>query len=132
MHHEDLEKVERVVFCSGEVFYDLDKYRKDNGITNTAIIRVEQLYPFHDEMMLAIVSQFSKASKFVWCQEEPKNMGAYTFIAHLAESLQTIFAIQGEKLVPLLRRDQRQCTRANKMLFGGRFQCLTFRISFPI
>ena len=73
--------VERIVFCSGKVFYDLNQHRNENNIENTAILRVEQLYPFNDTMVKALVSQFPNVKKFVWCQEEPQNMGAWTFIA---------------------------------------------------
>jgi len=69
------------VFCSGKVFYDLNQHREEAGIDNTAILRVEQLYPFHDEMVKALVAQYPNVTKFVWCQEEPQNMGAWTFIA---------------------------------------------------
>jgi 2-oxoglutarate dehydrogenase E1 component len=76
------------VFCSGKVFYDLNQHRNEKDITNTAILRVEQLYPFNDSMVKALVSQFPNVSKFVWCQEEPQNMGAWTFIApHLMTTL---------------------------------------------
>jgi len=98
MHHEQPEQIERIVFCSGKVFYDIDKHRKDKGITNAAVIRVEQLYPFHDEMVKALVSQFPNAAKFVWCQEEPKNMGAYTFVApRLSEALDSHIRYSGRK-----------------------------------
>jgi len=78
---DDPSKIERIVFCSGKVFYDLNQHRNEKLITNTAIIRVEQLYPFNDTMVKALVSEFPNAKKFVWCQEEPQNMGAWTFIA---------------------------------------------------
>lgn len=98
MEHANPEKIDRVVFCSGKVFYDIDKHRKDAAITNAAVIRVEQLYPFHDEMVKAIVSQFPNAKKFVWCQEEPMNMGAYTYISpRLSETLDTRIRYAGRK-----------------------------------
>jgi 2-oxoglutarate dehydrogenase E1 component len=77
----NLADVSRVIFCSGKVYYDLVAHRQENGIENAAIIRVEQLYPFHRELVSAIVSQYSKATSFVWCQEEPLNMGAWSYIA---------------------------------------------------
>lgn len=98
MHHENPEAIVRVIFCSGKVFYDIDNYRKENGITNAAVIRVEQLYPFHSDMVKAITSQFANASKFVWCQEEPKNMGAYTFVAPLlGDTLESHIRYSGRK-----------------------------------
>ncbi|RYD38332.1 MAG: 2-oxoglutarate dehydrogenase E1 component [Verrucomicrobiaceae bacterium] len=78
--------VNRVVFCSGKVFYDLMAYRTEHNIENAAIIRIEQLYPFHKEMVGAIIGQYPNATEFIWCQEEPQNMGAWSFIfTHLEE-----------------------------------------------
>jgi 2-oxoglutarate dehydrogenase E1 component len=72
--------VSRLVFCTGKVFYDLMAHRQEKGIGNAAIIRIEQLYPFHREMVEAIAGQYPNASHFVWCQEEPLNMGAWSYI----------------------------------------------------
>jgi 2-oxoglutarate dehydrogenase E1 component len=72
--------VSLIIFCTGKVYYDLMAYRQEKGIENAAIIRIEQLYPFHREMVEAIISQYSSASHFVWCQEEPLNMGAWSYI----------------------------------------------------
>jgi len=73
--------VERIIFCSGKVFYDLRKFRRENGLTDrAAIIRIEQLYPLNSEKILRICEQYTNATKRVWCQEEPENMGAWTFI----------------------------------------------------
>jgi 2-oxoglutarate dehydrogenase E1 component len=72
--------VNRIVFCSGKVFYDLMAHRQEHNIENAAIIRIEQLYPFHKEMVAAIIGQYPNVSNFVWCQEEPLNMGAWSFI----------------------------------------------------
>lgn len=76
------ENVSRVVFCSGKVFYDLLAYREENGIKNAAIVRIEQLYPFHFDAVKQAISPYSSAKKFVWCQEEPLNMGAWSYIQH--------------------------------------------------
>ena len=74
------EEIDRIVFCSGKVFYDLVQHRKEQNIDNTVILRVEQLYPFHTDMVKELVGQFPNAKKFVWCQEEPLNMGAWFYI----------------------------------------------------
>ena len=79
--HQNPAAIQRVIFCSGKVFYDLDAFRKEHNIHDTAIIRVEQLYPFHHELAALFVSEFQNARQFVWCQEEPENMGAWTYIA---------------------------------------------------
>jgi 2-oxoglutarate dehydrogenase E1 component len=74
-------KVERVIFCSGKVYYDLIKYRKENNLTDAAaIIRIEQLYPLYKEKVARLTKPYINAKKTIWCQEEPENMGAWTFI----------------------------------------------------
>jgi 2-oxoglutarate dehydrogenase E1 component len=84
---KDAKKVNRVVLCSGKVYYDLLKARaEDENRANTAIVRIEQLYPLHDERLNAILKRYPAAKHIVWCQEEPKNNGAWTYIApHIAE-----------------------------------------------
>ncbi len=75
------ERVTRLVFCSGKVYYDLLAYRNEHRLRNTALIRVEQLYPFHWELVKKIVARYPRANKkWVWCQEEPLNMGAWSYI----------------------------------------------------
>jgi len=74
------DEIDRIVFCSGKVYYDLVQYRKEQGIDNTVLLRMEQLYPFHSEMVQERVAEFPNAKKFVWCQEEPLNMGAWSYI----------------------------------------------------
>ncbi len=74
-------RVTRLVFCSGKVYYDLLEYRNSRELRNVAIIRVEQLYPFHWELLREIVARYPRANKkWVWCQEEPLNMGAWGYI----------------------------------------------------
>ena len=86
MVFENPDQVKRVVLCSGKVYYDLVAYRNDHTISDTAIIRIEQLYPFHGEMLKAIIAQFASVESFIWCQEEPKNMGAWTYVAPQLEA----------------------------------------------
>jgi 2-oxoglutarate dehydrogenase E1 component len=74
------DKVSRVIFCSGKVYYDLLKHRESGGYSDAAIIRVEQLYPLHDEKLQNAAKKFRRAKQFVWCQEEPENMGAFSYI----------------------------------------------------
>ncbi len=79
-------KPDRIILCSGKVFYDLHDYRVTNAIDDTMIVRVEQLYPLHSEKIAAIAKAVGKKAKLIWCQEESQNMGAWTFIApHLEE-----------------------------------------------
>ena len=74
------ERVSRVIFCSGKVYYDLLTYREEQQIKDAAIVRVEQLYPLNREGVKMAISPYSNAKKFIWCQEEPLNMGAWSFM----------------------------------------------------
>ncbi|MFL6584006.1 MAG: 2-oxoglutarate dehydrogenase E1 component [Chthoniobacterales bacterium] len=76
----DTKESERVILCSGKVYYDLLNYRNEQKITNAAIVRVEQLYPFRDNKLREAVARFGQNVKIVWCQDEPQNMGAWNFI----------------------------------------------------
>jgi 2-oxoglutarate dehydrogenase E1 component len=74
------DKVKRIIFCSGKVYYDLMNYRAERKIGNAAIIRIEQLYPLAEKKLREMLKPFPKSAKLVWCQEEPQNMGAWSFI----------------------------------------------------
>lgn len=73
------DKIRRVVVCTGKVYYDLYEEREKRGIDDVYLMRVEQLYPFP---LKALVGEFGrfKNAEVVWCQEEPKNMGAWSFV----------------------------------------------------
>lgn len=73
------DKIRRVVICTGKVYYDLLEEREKRGIDDVYLMRVEQLYPFPAKSLAAELSRFKKAD-VVWCQEEPKNMGSWTFV----------------------------------------------------
>ncbi|MDR0296419.1 MAG: 2-oxoglutarate dehydrogenase E1 component [Rickettsia sp.] len=84
-------EVTRVILCSGKVYYDLLEKREEKTISDMVIIRLEQLYPFEKDIVIKILGKYNKAKEFIWCQEEPKNMGAWNFIKdHLNESLKDI------------------------------------------
>ena len=81
------EEIERVILCSGKVYYDLLNHRETQKITNAAIVRMEQLYPLAGERLCAVLKPFRQARKFVWCQEESQNMGAWSYIDPLLRAL---------------------------------------------
>ncbi|WP_341503989.1 2-oxoglutarate dehydrogenase E1 component [Gallaecimonas sp. GXIMD4217] len=78
----DPKAVKRVVFCAGKVYYDLLDARRKNELEDVAIIRVEQLYPFPAEEVQKVLADYAHVTDFIWCQEEPKNQGAWYFIQH--------------------------------------------------
>ena len=75
--------VQRVILCSGKVYYDLADMREHMKAANIAILRIEQLYPFPKEELRALLSTYFRAKEVVWCQEEPRNQGAWYQIRHL-------------------------------------------------
>jgi len=72
--------VTNLIFCSGKHYYALDKYRTSNNIKNTAIIRIEELVPFPAELIKEELRKYPNAKEFIWCQEEHRNMGAWSFV----------------------------------------------------
>jgi 2-oxoglutarate dehydrogenase E1 component len=73
------DKIRRVVMCSGKVYYDLYEEREKRGIDDIYLLRIEQLYPFPTKALMTELSRF-KLAEIVWCQEEPRNMGAWVFV----------------------------------------------------
>ena len=73
--------VHRVVLCSGKVYYDLLAEAEKMGEEWPAVVRVEQLYPFPAEELRTVLGRYAQAREVVWCQEEPRNMGAWSFVA---------------------------------------------------
>ena len=76
----DRNRVRRLVLCSGRVFYTLQAARHQQTADQIALVRVEQLYPLPREELQAVVARYSRADEVVWAQEEPRNMGAWSFI----------------------------------------------------
>ncbi len=83
-------EVRRAVFCSGKVYFDLLKARRQSGIRDVVLVRIEQLYPFPSDEYRATLARYRNLREVVWCQEEPQNQGAWYQIRHrLAESLKS-------------------------------------------
>lgn len=79
-----LPSAKKIVFCSGRIYYDLLAYRDEQKITDVALVRLEQLYPFPKKQFESVVSAVKKA-KLLWVQEEPENMGALTYMEHICK-----------------------------------------------
>jgi len=76
------QQVRRVVLCSGKVWYELDERRADSGNEEVALVRVEQLHPFPEDRLREVLGNYPNAAEVAWCQEEPKNQGAWYQIRH--------------------------------------------------
>ncbi|MDP1724948.1 MAG: 2-oxoglutarate dehydrogenase E1 component [Alphaproteobacteria bacterium] len=91
-------KVNRIVLCSGKVYYDLIQQRRASGLKNVAILRLEQLYPFPEDQLKEAFKLYPNA-EMIWCQEEPKNMGAWFFVDRRLEEV--LSSIQHQSLRPI-------------------------------
>jgi 2-oxoglutarate dehydrogenase E1 component len=83
----DKKNITKAVLCSGKVYYDLWQARADKKQTDVAIIRVEQIYPFPHKALVDELKQYPKLAEVTWCQEEPENMGAWTFVDRRLEAV---------------------------------------------
>lgn len=85
------EKVKKIIMCSGKIYYDLLDTKEAAGKKDIALIRVEQYYPFPEEELLKELKKYKHAAQIIWCQEEPKNMGAWSFMKpRLKEMLEAL------------------------------------------
>jgi 2-oxoglutarate dehydrogenase E1 component len=95
----DLE-VKRVILCSGKVYYDLFSRRAELGLADVvALTRLEQLAPFPDRVLAEELRRYSKDAQLIWCQEEPRNMGAWSFVAPRIEAVLADVGMRQTKLV---------------------------------
>src|SRR5207249_1088228 len=74
------DRVRRVVLCSGKVYYELAERRAEDERRETALVRVEQFYPFPEELLKQVLGRYRRAKEWVWAQEESQNMGGWTFL----------------------------------------------------
>ena len=81
------QQVQRIVFCSGKVYFDLLQARRKEALRDVALVRIEQLYPFPSEEYQAMLNRYPNAREVVWCQEEPQNQGAWYQIRHRLQEL---------------------------------------------
>ncbi|MFK5855509.1 MAG: 2-oxoglutarate dehydrogenase E1 component [Bacteroidota bacterium] len=79
-HHD---KVDKLVLCTGKIYYELMAEKKKQSYTNVAIVRIEQLYPFPTNQVSGIIAKYKNVANYIWAQEEPANMGAWEFIHNI-------------------------------------------------
>ena len=107
------EKIEKVVMCSGKIYYDLIEARENFKNDKVTFIRIEQLYPFPVKTLAQILKRFRKA-KFIWCQEEPKNMGAWNTVRNYID--RTLEMINfGDKSVKYVGRNASSSTASGNL-----------------
>ena len=79
-NNNDVSKIDRLVFCSGKFYYDLLEFKEKNNINDTALVRLEQLFPLPELEIQDVLNKYSNAKDIVWAQEEPRNMGAWSYL----------------------------------------------------
>ena len=77
MNSKNQKKIRKVVICSGKIYFDLLDAREKAKVDDDVLIRIEQLYPFPVRSLASTIKPYAENAKFIWCQEEPKNMGAW-------------------------------------------------------
>jgi 2-oxoglutarate dehydrogenase E1 component len=101
----DKDKVRRIIACSGKIYYELAQARAKRGISDMALIRIEQLYPFPHKDFAAQVAAYPNATEVLWCQEEPGNQGAWHriqhyLLRHLRPGMQLDYALRATMAAP--------------------------------
>jgi 2-oxoglutarate dehydrogenase E1 component len=101
----DADKVRRIIACSGKVYYELLAARRAKSISDMAIIRIEQLYPFPHDDFTAQIAAYPNANELVWCQEEPGNQGAWHriqhyLLRHLRKGMRLDYALRPSSAAP--------------------------------
>ncbi len=93
-------QVSRIVFCTGKLYYDLLAYRQEENIGEVALIRIEQLYPFPKTAIDVVIEQYPNAEELIWAQEEPENMGYWSFIQRIWKNSKLILVARRESASP--------------------------------
>lgn len=83
----DAKLIKKIIFCSGKLYYDLLEKKETDKRTDVALIRLEQLYPFPKKQIDTIIKKYNGAKEIIWAQEEPENMGAYTYLLRMWKSV---------------------------------------------
>lgn len=78
-HYLSVKNIKKIIFCTGKIYYDLLQYKNKIKKENILLIRIEQLYPFPKIKFISILNKFIYVKNYIWCQEEPKNQGAWTY-----------------------------------------------------
>ncbi len=112
----DKSKVKKVVFCMGKFYYDLLAERENNGREDIALVRIEQLFPLHEAQLETVLAGYPNAERFVWAQEEPKNMGAWSYMLERFPKLRLEVASREYHAVPAAGSSARFKKRHQKVI----------------
>ncbi len=135
------EDVKQVVFTSGRLYYDLAKRREELGAADTAIVRLEQLYPFPVGQIRKVIKKYGKAERYVWAQDEPENMGAWSYLQRVFKEVNLLLIsrpasgspasglleLHRKRLEKILDKTFRQCNCELRRTYCGQ-RCGRFAI----
>jgi 2-oxoglutarate dehydrogenase E1 component len=91
------QKVTRIIFCTGKVYYDLLEMREEEKLFQCALLRLEELYPFPETEIINILKSYPKSVQIIWCQEEPENMGSWHYIDRRLEHALTLAKMKNNR-----------------------------------
>lgn len=117
----DAKKATKMVFCSGKFYYDLFSKRQELGREDIALIRIEQLFPLHKEKIQEIINRYPNIKQYIWAQEEPKNMGAWSFMSERMDLVKLEPATRPYSSVPApgsSTRDKKRQQAVLEEIFG--------------
>jgi len=108
--------VKKVVFCSGKIYYDLLEEKESRKANDVAIVRLEQLYPFPKKQFEAVLKKYSKATNLMWTQEEPENMGAWSYILRMYRNTNIQVVSRAESGSPATGSSKRHAVEQKKLM----------------
>lgn len=111
----DSKKVKRIAFCSGKVYYDAIDQRAEKGVDDMAIVRLEQLYPFPQKQFDEVLKKYKNCEKIIWLQEEPENMGPWTYILKSHRNINWHLVSRHESASPATGSSKRHMQRFNEL-----------------
>ncbi|WP_317898978.1 2-oxoglutarate dehydrogenase E1 component [Aurantibacillus circumpalustris] len=114
----DVKKITRVAFCSGKIYYDLIERREKEGASDIAFIRLEQLYPFPQKQVDAILAKYKNAKEYLFVQEESENMGAWRFVDKNLRSLNMRYVGRDEAASPATGFAKRHAAESEEIMLG--------------
>jgi 2-oxoglutarate dehydrogenase E1 component len=111
-----INEVVKVVFCQGKLYYDLLEQKESIKAKEIAIVRIEQLYPLPIAQLREILKKYKKASRFIWVQEEPENMGAWSYILRVFRDVQLEFISRVESASPATGSSKRHARTQKELV----------------
>jgi 2-oxoglutarate dehydrogenase E1 component len=112
----DAKNVKRIAFCTGKIYYDLIERREKEGVNDIAFVRIEQLYPFPNKQVDAILKKYNNAKDYLWIQEESENAGAWRHIEHTIKPINLVYFGRDEMASPATGFSKRHAAELEEIM----------------